>query len=116
LSCKSLWPALKKGTVCIYWLCLTFEKKRVRGCCALPGPDMQKPYVSKCGQGKTKIAYVQVMNFISVKVSTLYIKIRATQLLFRPRILHLRKDPVIFFRLISIGKIIVLFVEKKAMR
>jgi hypothetical protein len=63
-----------------------------------------------------KIAYVQVMNFIPVKVSTLYIKIRATQLLFRPRILHLRKDSVIFYRLISFGKIIVLFVEKKAMR
>jgi hypothetical protein len=43
---------------------------------------MQKPYAPKCGQGKTKIdlfrdffrkiTYVQVMNFISVKVSTLY--------------------------------------------
>jgi hypothetical protein len=27
----------------------------VRGGCALPGVDMQKPYASKCGQGKTKI-------------------------------------------------------------
>jgi hypothetical protein len=45
---------------------------------------MQKPYASKCRQGKTKIdrfrdfftktAYVQVMNFIPVKVSTLYIQ------------------------------------------
>jgi hypothetical protein len=44
---------------------------------------MQKPYAPKCGQGKTKIdlfrdfftktVYVQVMNFIAVKVSTLYI-------------------------------------------
>jgi hypothetical protein len=43
---------------------------------------MRKPYASKCGQGKikidlfrdffTKIAYFQVMNFIPVKVSTLY--------------------------------------------
>jgi hypothetical protein len=59
---------------------LTFEKK-VRGGCALPGGDMQKPYAPKCGQGKTqidlfrdfftKITYVQVMNFIPVKVSTL---------------------------------------------
>jgi hypothetical protein len=31
-----------------------FEKK-VRGSCALPGADMQKPYIPKCGQGKTKI-------------------------------------------------------------
>jgi hypothetical protein len=49
-----------------------------------------------------KIAYFQVMNFIPAKVSTLYIKIKATQLLF--------------FGLISFGKIIVLFVEKKLMR
>jgi hypothetical protein len=44
---------------------------------------MQKPYRPKCGQGKTKIdlfrdflqkiTYVQVMNFIPLKVSTLYI-------------------------------------------
>jgi hypothetical protein len=44
---------------------------------------MQKPYAPKCGQGKTKIdlfrdfftkiTYLQVMNFIAVKVSTLYI-------------------------------------------
>jgi hypothetical protein len=57
-------------------------KKKVMGGCALPGGDMQKPYVAKCGQGTTKIdlfrdfftktAYVQVMNFIPVKVSTLY--------------------------------------------
>jgi hypothetical protein len=43
---------------------------------------MQKRHVPKCGQGKTqidlfrdfftKIAYVQVMNFIPVKVFTLY--------------------------------------------
>jgi hypothetical protein len=32
-----------------------FEKKKVRGGCALPGGDMQKPYAPKCGQGKTKI-------------------------------------------------------------
>jgi hypothetical protein len=40
---------------------------------------MQKPYAPKCGQGKTKIdlfrdfftktVYVQVMNFIAVKVA-----------------------------------------------
>jgi hypothetical protein len=59
------------------------KKKKNVGCgCALPGADMQKPYASKCGQGKikidlfrdffTKIAYFQVMNFIPVKVSTLY--------------------------------------------
>jgi hypothetical protein len=57
-------------------------KKKVRGCCELPAADMQKPYTPKYGQGKTKIdlfrdfftkiTYVQVMNFISVKVSTLY--------------------------------------------
>jgi hypothetical protein len=57
-------------------------KKKVGGGCALPGADMQKPYASKCGQGKikiglfreffTKIAYFQVVNFIPVKVSTLY--------------------------------------------
>jgi hypothetical protein len=46
---------------------------------------MQKPYASKCGQGKikidlfrdffTKIDYFQVMNFIPVKVSTLYMDV-----------------------------------------
>jgi hypothetical protein len=47
---------------------------------------MQKPYAPKCGQGKTKIdlfrdflqkppIQVQVMNFIPVKVSTLYINL-----------------------------------------
>jgi hypothetical protein len=30
-------------------------KKKVRGGCALPGGDMQKPYAPKCRQGKTKI-------------------------------------------------------------
>jgi hypothetical protein len=30
-------------------------KKKVRGGCALPGGDMQKPYGPKYGQGKTKI-------------------------------------------------------------
>jgi hypothetical protein len=30
-------------------------KKKVGGGCALPGADMQKPYASKCGQGKMKI-------------------------------------------------------------
>jgi hypothetical protein len=30
-------------------------KKKVRGSCAFPGGDMQKPYVPKCEQGKTKI-------------------------------------------------------------
>jgi hypothetical protein len=30
-------------------------KKKVRGGCALPGGDMQKPYAPKWGQGKTKI-------------------------------------------------------------
>jgi hypothetical protein len=59
------------------------KKKKVGGGCAFPGADMQKPYASKCRQGKmiidlfrdffTKIAYFQVMNFIPVKVSTLYI-------------------------------------------
>jgi hypothetical protein len=29
-------------------------KKKVRGCCTLPGADMQKPYVPKCGQEKQK--------------------------------------------------------------
>jgi hypothetical protein len=58
-------------------------KKKVRGRCALPGGDMQKPYAPKCSQGKTKIdlfrdfftkiAHVQVINFIPIKVSTLYI-------------------------------------------
>jgi hypothetical protein len=57
--------------------------QKVGGGCALPGADMQKPYASKCGQGKikivlfryffTKIASFEVMNFIPVKVSTLYI-------------------------------------------
>jgi hypothetical protein len=28
-------------------------KKKVRGGCALPGADKQKPYTPKCGQGKT---------------------------------------------------------------
>jgi hypothetical protein len=58
------------------------KKKKVGGGCELPGADMQKPHASKCGQGKikidlfryffTKIAYVQVMNFIPIKVSTLH--------------------------------------------
>jgi hypothetical protein len=30
-------------------------KKKVRGGCALPAGDVQKPYAPKCGQGKTKI-------------------------------------------------------------
>jgi hypothetical protein len=30
-------------------------KKKVGGGCALAGADMQKPYASKCGQGKIKI-------------------------------------------------------------
>jgi hypothetical protein len=30
-------------------------KKKVRGGCELPGADIQKPYTSKYGQGKTKI-------------------------------------------------------------
>jgi hypothetical protein len=30
-------------------------KKKVRGGCELLGPDMQKPYAPKYGQGKTKI-------------------------------------------------------------
>jgi hypothetical protein len=60
--------------------------KKVRGGCALAGADMQKPYASKCGQGEikipvsgffTKIAYFQVMNFIPVKVSILYVQSRA---------------------------------------
>jgi hypothetical protein len=49
-------------------------KKKVMGGCALPGGDMQKPYAPKCWQAKTKIAHVQVMNYIPVKVSTLYNK------------------------------------------
>jgi hypothetical protein len=32
-----------------------YLKKKVRGGCALPGGDMQKPYPPKCGQGKTQI-------------------------------------------------------------
>jgi hypothetical protein len=57
-------------------------KKEVTGGCELPRADMQKLYAPKCGQGKnknrpvlaffTKTVYVQVMNFIPVKVSTLY--------------------------------------------
>jgi hypothetical protein len=31
------------------------KKQNVGGGCALPGEDMQKPYASKCGQGKIKI-------------------------------------------------------------
>jgi hypothetical protein len=31
------------------------KKIKIRGGCALPGGDMQKPYAPKCGQGKTKI-------------------------------------------------------------
>jgi hypothetical protein len=58
-------------------LCL---KKKVGGGCALPGADMQKPYAQNVSKEKnrpisgffTKIAYFQVMNFIPVKVSTLY--------------------------------------------
>jgi hypothetical protein len=38
----------------VTWHTLSFEKK-VRGGCALPGADMQKPYAPKCEQGKTKI-------------------------------------------------------------
>jgi hypothetical protein len=69
--------AFKRG---VTWHTLLFEKK-VRGGCALPRGDVQKPYAPKCGQGKTKIdlfwdflqiTHVQVMNFIPVKVSTLY--------------------------------------------
>jgi hypothetical protein len=59
------------------------KKKQVRGGSALPGANKQKPYAPKYGQGKnnnrpvsffffcTKIAYVQVTNFIPVKVSML---------------------------------------------
>jgi hypothetical protein len=32
-----------------------YLKKKVRGCCELPGADMQKPYTSKYEQAKTKI-------------------------------------------------------------
>jgi hypothetical protein len=56
-------------------------KKKVRSGCALPGGDMQKPYVPKCRHGKTKIAHVQVVHFIPVKVSTLYIAYKHTELL-----------------------------------
>jgi hypothetical protein len=66
--------------------CIPFHlKKKVRGGCEFLGADTQKPYTPKCGQGKTKnrpvsgfftkITNVQVMNFIPVKVSTLYTKI-----------------------------------------
>jgi hypothetical protein len=58
-------------------------KKKVRGGSELLGADMEKPYAPKCVQEKTKINLfrdflqkppnVQVMNFIPVKVSTLYI-------------------------------------------
>jgi hypothetical protein len=34
---------------------ILFEKKKVGGGCALPGADIQKPYTSKCGEGKIKI-------------------------------------------------------------
>jgi hypothetical protein len=46
---------------------------------------MEKPYTPKCGQGKTEIdmfrdflqkSRVQVINFIPVKVSTLYTSIK----------------------------------------
>jgi hypothetical protein len=52
---------------------LTFEKKKVRGGCALPERDMQKPYVSKCGQGKTKIycqrsTFLDYMDYIAVQL------------------------------------------------
>jgi hypothetical protein len=57
-------------------------KKKVRGGYEFPGADMQKPYVPKYGQGKTKIdllrdpftktTHVQVTNSTSAKVSTLY--------------------------------------------
>jgi hypothetical protein len=57
-------------------------KKKVRGGCTLTGEDMQKPNTPKCEQEENKnrpvsgffakITYVQVMNFIPVKVSTLY--------------------------------------------
>jgi hypothetical protein len=39
----------------VTWHTLIFEQKKVRGGCALPGEDMQKPYASKCRQGKRKI-------------------------------------------------------------
>jgi hypothetical protein len=32
-----------------------YLKKKISGGCALLGGDMQKPYVPKCGQAKTKI-------------------------------------------------------------
>jgi hypothetical protein len=59
-----------------------YLKKKLMGGCALPGGDMQKPKTAKMWAGKnknrpvsglfTKTTYVQVMNFIPVKVSTLY--------------------------------------------
>jgi hypothetical protein len=65
-------------TRCRCHLPLHLKKKS----CALPEADMQQPYMPKYGQGKTKIDlfrdfftkifYVQVMNFIPIKVSTLY--------------------------------------------
>jgi hypothetical protein len=57
-------------------------KKKLGVVASFSGADMQKPYAPKYEQGKTKIdlfrefftkiIYVQVMNFIPVKVSTLY--------------------------------------------
>jgi hypothetical protein len=55
-----------------------YLEKKVRGGCAIPGGDMQKPYAPKYGQGKTKIDLFRVflqqsrMNFIPFNVSTLY--------------------------------------------
>jgi hypothetical protein len=43
--------AFKGGVTCHT---LPFKKK-VRVVCELPGADIQKPYTSKYGQGKTKI-------------------------------------------------------------
>jgi hypothetical protein len=57
------------------------KKKKFRSGCQLPGADMQKPHAKMWVRKNknrpvsgffTKIANVQVMNFIPVKVSTLY--------------------------------------------
>jgi hypothetical protein len=61
----------------------SIRRKKVRGGSELPEADTQKPTTPKCGQEKTKVdlfrdfftkmTHVQVINFIPVKVSTLYI-------------------------------------------
>jgi hypothetical protein len=52
-------------------------KKKVRGGCELPGADTQKGKTKNRPVSGffTKITNVQVINFIPVKVSTLYTKI-----------------------------------------